>query len=107
MVPQSASPPPPEPRRLHPETESALRAVIAEEWRAAAGSQEALAGVVARVAREARDDGLRPEELIIILKQVETQVLGAPGTLRAGDLDARRRFREWLVSSCVRAYFAE
>lgn len=107
MVPQSASPPPSEPRRLHPETESALRAVIAQEWRAVAGSQEALSGIVARVAREARADGLRPEELIIILKQVEAQVLGAPGTLRADDLEARRRFREWLVTSCVRAYFAE
>ena len=107
MVPNSASPPPPEPRSLHPDTAAELRAVIAERWRAVSDTENALAAVVARVAREARVDGLRPEELIIALKAIEEDVLGAPGTLRADDFDARRRFREWLVTSCVRAYFAD
>ena len=106
MVPHSASSPPPEPRSLHPETVAALRAVIAERWRAVSGTEDALAAIIARVAREAREDGLHPEELIVALKAIEQDVLGGVGTLRADDVEARRRFREWLVSTCVRAYFA-
>jgi hypothetical protein len=106
MVPHSASPPPPEPRSLHPDTVTSLRTVIAERWRAVSDTESALAAVVARAAHEAREDGLRPEELIIALKRIEQDVLGAPGTLRATDIEARQRFREWLVTSCVRAYFA-
>lgn len=107
MVPLSASPPPPGPRSLHPDTVAALRSAIAERWRAASSAESALADIVARVAREARESGLQPESLIIALKGIEQDVLGASGSLRGEDVEARRRFREWLVSSCVRAYFAE
>ena len=107
MVPHSAIPPTPEPRSLHPETVAALRSAIAERWRDGSGAESALVAVIARVSRDARAAGLRPEELIIALKAIEQDVLGAPGTLRADDVEARRRFREWLVSNCVKAYFAD
>ena len=83
-----------------------LRAAIADRWREAPDTADVLVAAIARVAREAHADGLRPEELIVALKGIEAQVLGAPGTLRGNDLDARQRFRAWLVSACVRAYFA-
>ena len=107
MVPHSAPPPPPEPRSLHPDTVAVLRAVIAERWRSTADSDAELAAAVARVAREAKADGLRPEELIVALKRIEEDVRGATGTLRATDFETRQRFREWLVTSCIRAYFGE
>jgi hypothetical protein len=106
MDPHSASLPA-ESRALHPQTEAELRAVIADRWRAVSETEEALSMAVGRVAREARANGMRPEELLIALKSIEAQVLGAHGTLRGDDMEARRRFREWLVSNCVRAYFAE
>lgn len=106
MVPHSASPPPPERRALRPETVAELHTVIAEHWRSMPGTGAALNALLARVSTEARADGVRAEELIIALKSLEAAVLGAPGTLRANDVEARRRFREWLVSQCITAYFA-
>jgi hypothetical protein len=90
---------------LRPETAEALRVAIAEGWRAGEETQQRLSDVLARTAHEAHEQGLRPEELIIALKRVEEEVMGQPGALRATDVDARRRFREWMVSACVRAYF--
>lgn len=107
MVPHSTPPPPPGSRRLQADSAVALRTVIAEHWRALAASEDALADVVKRVAVEAREQGLQPEELVIALKQIEQEVLGSADRLSSMDLDARRRFREWLVGACVRAYFAK
>ena len=84
-----------------------LRTVIAERWRALEDAEGRLSAAVMRAAREAKELGLRPEELIILLKGIEDEVIAQPGTLRASDLDARRRFREWLVSNCLRAYFSD
>ena len=106
MVPQDSRQPPPA-RQLSPETADALRAAIAEGWRAGQQTEERLQAVLARAAREAHELGLRPEELIVALKRVEEEVMGQPGALRATDADARRRFREWMVSACVRAYFGK
>ena len=107
MVPDSRFHPPEPARSLSEETAAALRAVIAERWRAVEDAEGRLAHVVTQAAREAKALGLRPEELIIFLKGIEDDVMAQPGTLRASDLDARRRFREWLVSSCLRAYFSD
>ena len=106
MVPQDSRQPP-SPRSLSPETAEALRVAIADGWRAGQESQARLHDVLVRAAREAHDQGLRPEELIVALKHVEEDVMGQPGTLRSTDVDARRRFREWMVSACVRAYFGK
>lgn len=105
MVPHSSSSPPPGHRPLSDATRDALRAAIAGHWRGAEGSEPALAGAIAGAAREAHAQGLRPEALIVALKDIADEVAGAPEALRASDADARRRFREWLVTSCVKAYF--
>lgn len=106
MVPNSASPPPPDPRSLDPEALRELRTVIAQRWREVTATERALSVLIKRIADDARARGLRPEELIIALKAVEEEVLGGTATLRGDDAAVRRRFREWLVSSCVHAYFA-
>ena len=104
MVPQDSRQPPP-PRALSPETTETLRQAIAEHWRAIEGAQERLGDTLSHAVTEARELGLRPEEVIVALKQIEDGVLARPEGLRTDDPDVRRRFREWLVSSCLRAYF--
>ena len=104
MVPEDSRHPPP-PRGLSPHTAEALRTAIADGWRAGQDAEQRLSEVLRQAAREAHEQGLRPEELIVALKRVEEDVMGQPGALRATDVEARRRFREWMVSACVRAYF--
>ena len=104
MVPQDSRQPPPS-RTLAPETSEALRVVIAERWRATEDADARLSAALVQAAHEAHERGLRPEELIIAMKTLEEEVMGRPGALRATDPDARRRFREWLVSACLKAYF--
>ena len=106
MVPQDSRQPPPT-LALSPETTEALRAAIAEHWRAIAGAQERLGDTLSSAVSEARDKGLHPEEVIVALKRIEDGVLARPEGLRTDDPDVRRRFREWLVTSCLRAYFGE
>lgn len=105
MVPQNSPPPPERPRELSPETRQMLREVIAERWRALDNSEERLREAVQAAAVEGRNRGLRPEELIIALKELESDVFAQPGAVRAVDFDARRRFREWLITSFLEAYF--
>ena len=106
MVPEDSRHPPP-PRGLNPHTAEALRAAIADGWRAGQDAEHRLSEVLRHTAHEAHEQGLRPEELIVALKRVEEEVMGQPGALRATDVDARRRFREWMVSACVKAYFGK
>ncbi|HEX6536834.1 MAG TPA: hypothetical protein VF041_19765 [Gemmatimonadaceae bacterium] len=82
-----------------------MRVVIAERWRALEDSEERLRAAVHAAAIEGRERGLRPEELIIALKELESDVFAQPGAVRTVDHDARRRFREWLITSCLEAYF--
>lgn len=105
MVPHNSLPPSPGHRALTDATRDGLRVQIMRHWRAMDGSEPGLAEAILDAAREARERGLRPEELIVALKEIADEVAGTPDALRASDVDARRRFREWLVTSCVKAWF--
>jgi hypothetical protein len=105
MNPQNSPPPPERARELSPEIVRSLRDVIAERWRALEDSDRRLQTAVRAAAAEAKTRGLRPEELIIALKTLEGEVLAPPGSVRAADFEARRRFREWLIAACLEAYF--
>ena len=107
MVPQGSRQPPDGASALSPETLQALRTVIADRWRAASDAESQLGTVLARAAAEARERGIRPEELLITLRHIEEEVMARPGDLRGTDPDARRRFREWMVTSCLRAYYRD
>lgn len=107
MVPQNSPPPFDPERQLSPATIQGLRDVIAARWRTLEQSEAQLRHAVHVAAAEGRERGLRPEELVVILKGIEADVFAAPGAMRATDRDARRRFREWLVTSCLEAYFAD
>jgi hypothetical protein len=105
MVPQGSNSTPDGARALSAETMDALRAVIADRWREADGAESRLAEVLTRAAHEARARAMQPEELLVTLRQLEEELIARPGTLRGTDPDARRRFREWMVQSCLRAWF--
>ena len=56
------------------------------------------------VAAEARTRALRPEELIVSLKSVLAQV----GAARfPSSPEEQRRLQEWLVTTCIQAYFSK
>jgi len=91
----------PEPRGLSEATLEQLRRALQDRRRSPAAGDTALQAALQVVAAEARERSLRPEELIVTLKQVLDE---SPGT-RA--LYEDRRLREWIVTTCIRAYFEE
>src|SRR5690349_11576892 len=105
MVPQNSTPAPEPARKLSKETLLALRDVIAERWRALEQSQEHLRAAIRIVAAEAKERGLRAEELIITLKALEGEMFSNAESNRPADPTARRRFREWLITTCLEAYY--
>ena len=90
----------PEPRALTAATVEQLRRAIEDRRRTPAAGDEALHGALQVVAAEARRHALRPEELIVVLKQIVDEVPGGRPTSTED-----RRLREWIVTTCIRAYF--
>jgi hypothetical protein len=92
----------PEPRPLSEATLEQLRQAIQDRRRSPSAGDAPLQAALQRVATEARDRALRPEELIVTLKQLLDE---APGSRATSGED--RRLREWIVTTCIRAYFDE
>ena len=89
-------------RSLTPATRAALRDALLAQWRSDGELSPALRDVIATVATEARDRGVRPEELIVDIKVLEDS-LAVESRIAAR---TRARVREWIVAACVKAYFA-
>jgi hypothetical protein len=90
----------PESRPLSEATLEQVRRAIQERRQSPAAGDSALQVALQVVATEARERSLRPEELIVALKQVIDE---APGSRSGAGED--RRLREWIVTTCIRAYF--
>jgi hypothetical protein len=92
----------PEPRPLEAETAAALREAILQLWERPADGDAALHAALARMVAEARRRGLRAEEVIIAFKEL----LAGVSALQSG---GRRlevgRFRERLITLCIKAYY--
>jgi hypothetical protein len=85
-----------------------LREAIEERWRATGDADVERAGgalskALADAAAEARERGLHPEQLILALKALESDVAATRGNPGSAD---RRTLRSWLVTACIRAYFS-
>ena len=79
-----------------------LREAIATRLRDPSVADDELRGVLHDVAAEARARALRPEELIVSLKSVLSEV----GASRfPASPEEQRRLQEWLVTACIQAYF--
>jgi hypothetical protein len=90
----------PEPRPLSESTLEHVRRAIQERRQSPAAGDGALHAALQVVAAEARERSLRPEELIVTLKHVVDEASGS----QSGSGD-ERRLREWIVTTCIRAYF--
>jgi hypothetical protein len=81
-----------------------LQTALAEQLRRGETPSEELTAVLKRVAREARERNLRPEELLIALKQLWNSL---SETMRPQSADQFERVRQNLVTVCIKAYYAE
>ena len=92
----------PEPRPLSESTLEQVRRAIQERRQSPAGGDGELRAALEVVALEARERAIRPEELIVTLKQVIDELPGSRSS--SGE---ERRLREWIVTTCIRAYFED
>ena len=90
----------PEPRPLSESTLEQVRCAIQDRRQSPAAGDGALRAALSAVAVEARERSIRPEELIVALKQLIDEL---PGTRSSSGEE--RRLREWIVTTCIRAYF--
>ena len=75
-----------------------------KRWVDGAGTNDSLLGeALHTVAREARDSGIRAEELLVTLKTMWFEVGGAPSAPHAGSPN-HKRLNE-LVTACIKAYY--
>lgn len=90
----------PESRPLSEATLEQLRKAIQDRRQSPATGDDALQAALRVVASEARERALRPEELIVTLKQL----MDEPSRARSNSSEDRQ-LREWIVTTCIRAYF--
>lgn len=81
-----------------------LRSALTAQLTLANGPSPEVAAVLKRVAREARENGARPEELLVAFKEIWNN-LTEP--LRPKSPDQHERIRQNLVTLCIQAYYAE
>lgn len=92
----------PEPQPLGDETVAALRDATLRLWNHADEGEDALHAAIARTVAEARRRELRAEDLILAFKELLLHLpeLAAPDRR----LEAVR-FRERLITLCIKAYY--
>ena len=81
-----------------------LQTALAEQLGRGEAPTPELVEVLTRVAREARERNVRPEELLIALKQLWNSL---SETMRPQSTDQFERVRQNLVTLCIKAYYAE
>jgi len=81
-----------------------LRTALVEQFKRPDGPTQELAELVRRVAREAHEQDIRPEQLLVIFKQLWNSLAES---LRPQNADQYERVRERLITLCIQAYYAE
>jgi hypothetical protein len=81
-----------------------LRTALAEQLTKPDGPTPELAALLRKVAREAHEKSIPPEELIVIFKQMWNSLAES---LRPQNADQYERIRQRLVTICIQAYYAE
>ena len=81
-----------------------LRIALAEQLKKPDGPTQELAILLRKVAREAHDHDIKPEELIITFKQLWNSLAES---LRPQNADQYELVRQRLVTLCIRAYYAD
>ena len=104
MVAYDPTRPPDRSRELSDESVARLRTAIAAQWRTGQAESAETRDALLSIAREARERGIRPEALIVVLKRIESDVARSVPERSAV---VQRQLTEWLVTTCVRAYFED
>ena len=81
-----------------------LRSALIGQLQKPDSPTEELGALLRRVGREAHEREIRPEQLIIIFKQLWNSLAES---LRPQNADQYERTRQRLVTLCIQAYFAE
>ena len=81
-----------------------LRTALTEQLRRPERPTPELSNLLKRVAREAQEEGILPEELIVIFKQLWNSLAES---MRPQNVDQYERIRQNLVTLCIQAYYAE
>lgn len=89
---------------LSESTMKELRSALTEQLKRPDGPTPELASLLKRIGREAHDNGVQPEKLIVIFKQLWNSLAES---LRPQNADQYERVRQRLVTLCIQAYYAE
>lgn len=81
-----------------------LRRALTEQLRHPDAPTPEVAELLRKVAREAHQNGVRPEELLVTFKQLWNSL---SESLRPQVPDQYERVRQNLVTLCIQAYYAE
>lgn len=81
-----------------------LRSALIVQLQRPDGPTRELGALLQTIGREANQRGVRPEELIIIFKQLWNSLAES---LRPQNADQYERTRQLLVTLCIKAYYAE
>jgi hypothetical protein len=81
-----------------------LRSALTDQLKQPENPTPELAVLLHRIGREAHDNEVRPEQLIIIFKQLWNSLAES---LRPQNVDQYERIRQRLVTLCIQAYYAE
>ncbi|MFL5639387.1 MAG: hypothetical protein ACJ78M_08435 [Gemmatimonadaceae bacterium] len=81
-----------------------LRTALTEQLKRPGNPTEDLTNLLKQVAHEAREKNIRPEELIVIFKQLWNSLAES---LRPQNAEEYERIRQRLVTLCIQAYYAE
>ena len=81
-----------------------LRTALTEQLKRPERPTPELVNLLKKVASEGREKGIRPEELIVIFKQLWNSLAES---LRPQNPEQQERVRQNLVTLCIQAYYAE
>lgn len=81
-----------------------LRAALTEQLKKPEAPTAELSALLQRVAREARERNIRPEQLLLIFKQLWNSLAES---LRPQNNERFEQVRQRLVTVCIKAYYAE
>lgn len=89
---------------LSESTMKELRTALTEQLKRPERPTPELANLLKKVASEGRERGIRPEELIVIFKQLWSSLAES---MRPQNADQYERIRQNLVTLFIQAYYAE
>src|SRR5215212_6727015 len=81
-----------------------LQAALIEQLKSSDGPAPELTKLLTQVASEARQKKIKPEELLVVFKQVWNSLAES---IRPHNVQLHDNVRETLVTLCIRAYYAE